>query len=294
MRKTGLILNPYSGKSIKGKIHLIEEALKKANLETVIYETQSEGHATEIARYLEEKKDIEFIIVSGGDGTINEVINGLVNFQKPLAIIPAGSANVLAHELGIKDCWDTIKSILSHNILDAHVGIIENAEKTRKFILMAGIGFDGEVVKNVSFKGNAFLKKLTFIKEGIKNIFLTDKSLIEIVSDKINITCNTAIVFKARRYGGGFVIAKDVSLEKPYFQVIMINKNLGFNLLKILFSIILDKSLPPDVLSYSMDMLEIKGEKAVQIDGEFFGYTPAKIFIFNKKLKLFSNRLFSL
>jgi len=289
MRKAALILNPYSGKSIKKKIHLVEKTLKNVNVETIIYETQSEGHAMEITKELEEKKEIEFIIVSGGDGTINEVVNGLVNFQKPLAIIPSGSANVLAHELGIKDYRDTIRSILSGNILEAYVGVIENSEKKRKFILMAGVGFDGEVVKNVNFKGSAFIKKLTFIKEGIKNIFFTDKDLIEIVTDKINITCSTAIVCKASKYGGGFVIAKNVSLEKPFFQVIMISKNSVFNLLKMLFSVVLKKPLPSNVLSYTMDKLEIKGNKAVQIDGEFFGFTPAKIFIFHKKLKLFSN-----
>ncbi len=294
MRKAGLILNPYSGKSIKKKIKVVEKALRKVNVETIIYETQSKGHATDIAREFEEKKEIEFIIVSGGDGTINEVVNGLVNFQKPLAIIPSGSANVLAHELGIKDYRDTVKSILSGSILEAHIGVIENFEKTRKFILMAGVGFDGEVVKNVSFKGKAFIKKLVFIKEGIKNVFLTDKGQIEVVADKINAACSSAIVCKASKYGGGFVIAKDISLEKPYFQVIMISKNSGLALLKMLFSVVLKKPLPGDVLSYKMDKLEIKGNKAVQIDGEFFGYTPAKIYIFNKKLKLFSIRQFSL
>lgn len=289
MKNVGIILNPVSGKASKKSIETFVKELKKLEFGVNIYETKRQNHAKEIAKEIEKDEKIDYIVISGGDGTINEAINGLEKFLKPIGVIPSGSANVLSYELGIKSFHDTLTAIKSNKTISANLGLIESDGISRKFLLMVGIGFDGEVVKNINFKGSALLKKVIFIKEGIKQFFKRERKIFQIVADDKKINCFDAIVCKARRYGGNFLLAKDVAIDKDYFQLIAFIKDSRLIFLKVFLSVLLNQPIPFEVASLNVRNLEIFGKNPIQIDGEFFGYTPAKISIYEKSLKIFAN-----
>lgn len=288
MRASALIINPLAGSSSKKKIEDFINQLNEHGIKVVTFSTEYSGHATALAGELEKREDIEFIIVAGGDGTINEIINGFEKYNKPLAIIPFGSANVLACEFGIKSIKDSLSAILNNNLVDCYLGKIINREKTKKFILMAGIGFDGYVVSNVRFKGSAFIKKLLFVLEGIKRFLKKDKKMMEIITCDKKITCYHSIICKASKYGGNFRIAKKDIIKEPIFEVIAITQNSKILLIKFLFSVLFNLTYPLEVINFLADKLEIKGEKPIQIDGEFFGYAPCSISVDSKTLKIFT------
>jgi len=146
--KLNLVVNPVAGNNAFRSLDRIKELLQqKTFLSTFI--TEKHGDAFEFAKGL---KKTDRIVVAGGDGTINEVINGLLSSEDPetkeipVSIIPIGTANVLAKELGIPEDIDgAIHRLLSGSARKISLGRINS----RYFSLMAGIGFDGETVMGV-------------------------------------------------------------------------------------------------------------------------------------------------
>src|ERR1700722_10233994 len=156
-----LIYNPTSGGRRHRRFQEIEEAvriLKEAGITVELAPTAEGGHAKEIARLAVEQHR-EMVIACGGDGTINEIINGLAGSQVPMALLPAGTANILAKELGIP--WDipqAAKLIPEGVIRRIALGVATRAggngdgysaampEEGRYFLSVGGAGPDGAIV----------------------------------------------------------------------------------------------------------------------------------------------------
>lgn len=290
MKNCCLIFNPYSGKHSKSKIDFFISAMEKLGYKVDLKATKGINDATVLAKEAEKDPNYHLIVISGGDGTINEAINGFNTFTKPVSIIPLGSANVLACELGIYSVKDTINAIRAGKIIDAYVSQITNENSKRKFLLFAGVGFDGSIVEKIRFKGNALIKKLIFVVTGIKELLKKDKILLNVVINEEEIECYHILCCRTKKYAGNFIIANEAGLEKPYFQILCIKENSLIGFFKLFIYVLLKKGMPAsNVYEFKANKLEIKGKKPVQIDGEFFGYAPVKISLTDKKAKLFSN-----
>src|SRR5712692_2648367 len=146
-----LIHNPRAGSG--GRRQLLEEArriLAAGGIETELADTGAPGHATELAQGAG-TSGRELVIVCGGDGTLNEVVNGLAaspnGHRVPLALLPAGTANVLAKELELS--WDIPKAaeqLARGEVREIALGLatpLEQPEKARYFLSVAGAGPDG-------------------------------------------------------------------------------------------------------------------------------------------------------
>src|SRR3989338_8602348 len=157
-RRILLIYNPHacSGKSI---VHLpdILELFKHHGVQIDVQETNAQGDAIQIAHHARSKYPL--IVAVGGDGTINEVINGVVGSKKQpiLGIIQLGTENVLAQELGIPlDPAEACERILKGTARSLDLGKATIKNKKRYFIITAGVGFDAHVANSI----NPALKKL--------------------------------------------------------------------------------------------------------------------------------------
>ena len=164
MKKICIIFNPKAGSSKLAKLNKIIAELNKNNIVT-LFETTAAGDATNIARTESARFDI--VVAAGGDGTINEVVNG-IDPGTPLAIIPMGTANIVAIEAGISNNSKAICAAINQGkTKKAYVSTINN----KKFILMAGIGYDAKVVNNINPKLKKIFGKLIFAIEGLKQFF---------------------------------------------------------------------------------------------------------------------------
>ena len=161
-----VILNPNSRRFVFSKLQ--KNLSKFLTNHTIIYKkTDYPSHATKILSELN-FKDYDFIICVGGDGTINEVINGM-NLMKttPLAIIPFGTANVLSYELGINSSFNrSLKTIKENRILKSYFGIAGS----KKFLSMLGVGFDAYVISKIDLKLKKRYGKLIYFYETIKSL----------------------------------------------------------------------------------------------------------------------------
>ncbi len=161
----------------------VKIVLRKHSVPYKAYETTFEGHATELARTLSSLPEEKVhIVILGGDGTINEVINGIVDFSKvKLGVIPIGSGNDFARNLRIKgSAEEIIMDILSHEtgtMLDLGVVTWNDRKHRRLFTISSGIGFDAMVGKRAmtsrikKFFNSIHLGKLTYTVITLQTIF---------------------------------------------------------------------------------------------------------------------------
>ena len=236
MKKICIIYNSNISLFNKFLLNRIVKILKKdSHVET--FATERIGHATLLCRVHIKKFDI--IVAAGGDGTINEVINGMDD-KTLLGIIPLGTANIGAYEANInKNPSKVAQIILSGKIKKIHIQEANN----RKFFLMTGVGYDASIVETV--QSNLLLKKilgklLFFIISIAKLIFFKKYELKILANNKIYLA-NWVIVTNAKHYGGSFQLTKDTNIfEKKLITYLFINLS-RFDVIKNLLKIIKKK-----------------------------------------------------
>lgn len=212
------IINPYSGTNKNGVSvsDLIEQEIDRKKYIPHLKFTEYAGHATEIAKKAVDKK-VSFVVAVGGDGTVNEVAKSLINSSTTLGILPKGSGNGLARELGLPmNHKDAIHKINEQKSLKIDVGYINEIP----FFCTAGIGFDAKCA-DVFAKGGSKRGLWNYIKTGF-NEFWNYKPL------KIAFAGNDIEVFSmtfanARQFGNNAYIAPQAHIDDGFLDCIIIH-----------------------------------------------------------------------
>jgi diacylglycerol kinase family enzyme len=226
----------------------------------------------------------ELIVVAGGDGTINEAAEGMAGSQVPLAVLPGGTANVLAMEMklggNLERAAERMPDLKPRRISVGHL-TCDGGRVSRNFLLMAGIGLDAHVVYNV----NAGLKSKTGkFAYWVAGWSLLGKKLaefdVEIAGQKRR--CSFALLSKVRNYGGDFEIAREVTLMDDQFEVVLFEGGTSTVYVKYFAGMALNKLAGMSgVTVIRADHVRI-GEPSdqrayIQIDGELAGRLPAEL-----------------
>ena len=274
MKKICIIFNPKAGSSKLAKLNKIIAELNKNNTVT-LFETTAAGDATNIART--ESANFDILVAAGGDGTINEVVNG-INPNTPLAIIPMGTANIVAIEAGISNNSKAIcAAIKQGKTKRAYVSTINN----KKFILMAGIGYDAKVVNNINPKLKKVFGKLIFALEGLKQFFKLKEFNITITSNNQTHHANWVLITNAKYYAGPHSITKRTNIFNENLVCYLfqdLNKlSFLYNLFLIIFFGDLSKSKKIKTIQSNSFDINSDNKTPIQCDGEPFGHLPATI-----------------
>lgn len=218
-RRILIIFNPAAGSARRPRFEDIVATLKAASCHVDVVETMGPGHAETLARAIT-PGSYDVVAACGGDGTVNEVINGLEGKDIALGIIPLGTANVLAEEIGLVRTTEKIAAALAEGpIRTVHVGRANG----RRFTMMAGIGFDAVVVSRVSLKLKKWLGPLAYVWESIKQAAQYGFQRHEVTIDGVSYHPVSMVACKGRRYGGPFIAAPDASLGEDKFHVVLMN-----------------------------------------------------------------------
>jgi YegS/Rv2252/BmrU family lipid kinase len=242
--------------------------------------TQRPGDATEIAARAARNGSSE-VIVSGGDGTINEAIQGLAGTKARLAIIPRGTGNVLAHELGLPlDDEQAVKIVAEGKSRQIYLGLAidETTGASRHFILMAGIGLDASVVRRVQPSLKKRIGKGAFWISGLSHLATWNPRpfILDINGD--NYTSTFAAIGKAAKYGGDLAITPGARLDQPDFEICIIDTRSRLRYLHLL-SQAMRNGMPrnsPEVKFITAVNVRAHGDAQVQIDGELIGHLPMR------------------
>lgn len=227
-----LIYNPTSGGRRHRRFAEIERAvriLKDAGVSTEIAPTTGRGTAIRIARQAVEQRR-GMVIACGGDGTNNEIINGLAGSQVPMALLPAGTANILAKELGIP--WDiphAARLIPGGIVRRIALGLAIPADgnhsaevprEGRYFLCVAGAGPDGAIVNAVheGLKKSAGI--LAYWAEGARQLVRYDFPEMRVRSAGQERNASIIVVGRTVNYGGPFKITTGANLFEDSFELL--------------------------------------------------------------------------
>lgn len=216
-RRILAVFNPAAGRRRRSRFDRVIAAAREAGCRVTEMETTSPGHAEAIARDVS-SDDFDIIAAAGGDGTVNEVVNGLQGKSLAIGIIPLGTANVLADEIGLGRSPAVIAQTLARGtIRPVHVGSVNG----RRFVMMAGAGFDADVVRGVSVALKKRLGALAYVWQAAVQAFKKSPPPCEILIDGQPYTAASVVVCNGRRYGGPFIAAPDASLADDRFHVVL-------------------------------------------------------------------------
>jgi YegS/Rv2252/BmrU family lipid kinase len=273
-----LIINPVSGGYAGRKLGRITAAFAAGGLDAEVLLTQSAADAELFARRICAERKDPLIIVGGGDGTINQVLNGVVPGEATLGVLPLGTANVLARELGIHSLEDAVQRVLRRVTRPLTTGLLEAEGVRRRFLLMAGIGVDGSIVAGVRDTEKRLFGKGAYLLAAARLMFGWEQDRLQVVADGRRIDCHSVIVCNAARYGGSFRLAPGADLFTPEFRVVCVTGDRRKDYLRLARAVIEGKVTEcRGVELISAREVKVAGTSAVQVDGDFCCHAPVRI-----------------
>ena len=283
-----IIGNPNSGRAeSRGYLERCAQILRSSGLGVEVLNTERPDHATKLAS----SADASLVVAAGGDGTINEVINGLAR-KATLAILPLGTANVLARELGLPlDVERACERILRGHRARIDLGVATNREGVeRRFACMAGIGFDAKVVGAVTPRMKRYLRGLAFALTAFKVLVKEDFPSMRLIHGDTTHVTRFAIVANAHHYGGDLRAASDPDLlTSGELQVVLVGRVSGLLRPDVLGSLLARRPLDRSMRFFRATELRACAPGAhvpVQIDGEVWGSLPMSFHVEPRTLEV--------
>jgi diacylglycerol kinase (ATP) len=297
VRDALLIVNPTAGGGRRAK-HLDEarRIFRKSGIETELQNTAAPGEATVMARRAVDESR-QLVIVCGGDGTVNEVVNGLACSQVPLAVLPAGTANVLAKELRLPWNLPRAAELIAHapyRRIALGLAIPDKASgEPRYFLSVAGAGADGALVSAVRPEIKRQAGILAYWQEGLRQLTRYDFPLFrtQMAGNAINIDASLVIVGRTKHYGGPFKITTEADLLQPEFELAFVTTRSAWRYIAYLPLIWAGKLRGARyVRFFKTNSLQCASNSAsqvqIQVDGEPAGRLPVEFRIVPDALTL--------
>jgi diacylglycerol kinase (ATP) len=298
-RKILLIANPLAGRGSTRARALrtarFYELLKARGVGCEIAFTAAPGDATRVAR---EAAGAGFreVVVSGGDGTINEALQGLVGTGARLGVWPAGTANVLARELAlplnVEGAAEVVARGASRRIY-AGCAVWEETGERRYFLLMAGIGLDASVVERVRPRLKRRVGEAAFWVSGLSHLAAWRPRPFEIEVGGRTVPATFAAVGKAAHYGGELGITPRARVDVPDFEICAVDSASRLRYLRLLSHAMRRGGVPDGTAGVHFlraTRARATGDANVQVDGELFGRLPMTFEIVSDPVEVIAPR----
>ena len=274
-----LIFNPESGRSRRQRSQQIFAAQREIERQGIAVRAQGTtraGEATELARNAIQA-GAELIIVCGGDGTINEVVCGMARSQVPLAVLPAGTANVLAREIGLPLSIPAAARAL----VDCHPRRLAlGCASSRYFLLMAGVGFDAGVVRRVDARHKRRLGMATYIFQALRQALFEAPASFVISGKDWQCRATFACISKTQHYGP-IKMVREADLFSDSLHIYCFQSQNRFRYFRYALALLSGNLRElPDISYFAASEVCCKadtGRVFLQVDGEFAGQLPCCI-----------------
>jgi YegS/Rv2252/BmrU family lipid kinase len=287
MNDTVVILNPAACGDRAKRLRTRIEAIAGTS---VICATSKSGEAETLARHAV-AEGYEKIVAAGGDGTIHEVVNGLAGTNASLGLLPMGTVNVFAMELGLPLhdlalCWDIIRNGKTR-LVD-----LPNANG-KHFVQLGGVGLDAQVVKETSIAFKRSFGPLSYLISAAQIAARTPPKLSIQSEDTSCAEGSFILVGNGRLYGGPFPFFKHAVIDDGRFDVVVF-KQLGYlEIVKYLQDVVFSSDIrAPEIEYFQTRHLRIESEQEVpvELDGELIGNCPVEFRVQQKALRVLTPR----
>lgn len=302
-RPAVLIANPKAG---GGCLHLLEKAVRRFETRDIPIElrlTGRRGDAWRWARGLARRGD-GLVVVAGGDGTVNEAINGVARSETALGILPVGSYNVFAPEAGVpcrvEPACDLIARRAIERVplgridLDVECADLIDGGPTIKgyyFLMMAGVGFDADVTRRVSLPLKDVIGGAAYVVSGLAALPRFNPPPLEVeLDDGERIPARHVVVSNIRSYAGRFQLAPDADLRAPELVASLFQGAGRLDMARYAAAVVTGRHRRlSDFVTRRVHRLTIhvpRGEAHAQVDGDWVGRAPARVSVVRDALRL--------
>lgn len=278
-----LILNPVSGQlDYEKSKEKIVAYLDQIGRTYEIRETQGEGDAF---RWTKEAVGFDLVIVGGGDGTIMEGLSGMIKNRKPipLAQLPMGTANLLARSLAIPTKLENALDLALEQGLVAKLDVGYLPEYDRYFAIVAGSGWDANMIQDADREMKNKLGFFAYIVSGFRHLFDLRRSRVRIKADEkeyLFLAHTVMVINIGEIYGTGLAIGKSVSPHDGKLDLAVAMSHTAWGFIKLLFRILFGRFTgSPDLKYLSASHLKVEAHPPLklEIDGEPIGETPFEV-----------------
>jgi diacylglycerol kinase (ATP) len=281
---TIVILNPTAGSP--EHIRSWQERIESLVGDCPVRITSHSGEAEALTRRAVEE-GFTRIVAAGGDGTVSQVANGLVGSDATLGVLPMGSVNVFAMELGLpllnlQRCWEIIE--------DGNVRLIDLPSANGKhFVQLAGIGLDAQVVKETSLAFKRSFGPLSYLISAAQ-IAARQPPKLFIESKHSPVEEGSFILIgNGRLYGGPFPFFKHAVIDDGLFDVVVFTRLGYLEIIKYLQDVVFSSDIKvPEIEYFQTTELRITSEQDVplELDGELAGNCPVDFRIRKRALRV--------
>lgn len=289
-----IIFNPTAGQRRRQRLERALAILRQVGQEFAVMETSHTGHAEALAR-AGAAKGCGLVVAAGGDGTIAEVAAGLAGHAAVLGVLPLGTANVFAWELGIPVRPDAAARLLTEGEPRlVHPGEALFTDRTlRLFVQMLGAGFDAAVVANLDLGLKQRIGRGAYVWQAMRELGRYRFPPLRVVFEDGEARASSVIVSKGRLYAGRHLLAPAAEIARPGFQVALFHGS--GPMAAAAYGAALPLNLLPRMPGLTLrhaSWLRIEGEAvAVQADGDPAGRLPVEVRVADAPLRVMLPRL---
>ena len=285
VKRALLILNP-TARGAPPREWLREGIDALDGWEATISQTESAGHAIELARDAA-ANGMDAVVACGGDGTVNEVANGLAGSQTAMAVVRGGTANVWSKEIKLpRKPADAVRLLSTgeRRVVDlgrAVYGGGADGESKRYFLLMAGIGFDASIVRQASGALKRRLGAAAYLLQGARSVFSHRAVAVELLVDGAPLSASLywLLVGNTRSYAGLISLTHQAAADDGRLDFCLLEQGGLPRIAWLLPWVLLRRHHQRAHVQYrSVESLEVRtAGLPVQVDGEYLTETPIRI-----------------
>lgn len=285
-RRILIIFNPSAGRGRRPakRLRRVVVELERLGCISVVRRTRAPGDAERLAH--EADPSFDLIVAAGGDGTVNEVVNGLSGSPRPLAVLPLGTGNVLANEIGLPRRAREIAALIAgatpRPIWPGRVG-------HRLFVAMVGVGFDADVISRLDDGLRRRIGKLAYAWPILACLWCYRRREFVVRAEGSTFRAASAVIAKGRYYAGRFSLAPEARIADPTLHAVLFRRAGRLAALRYLAAIafgVLHRLPDVSVFTARTVLLDSAEPSVVEADGEIVGRLPVLVQIPEKPLLL--------
>jgi YegS/Rv2252/BmrU family lipid kinase len=292
-KKLHLIVNPAAGQP-KPILRIVNDVLHKHDFDWNVSVTNTDGSGARLAKEAVQA-GADLVAVCGGDGTVKDVINGLMAGDVPLAILPGGTGNALAHELNIPMDLEKAVSLIvdGHKLRGIDIGKTVSEERSKQpgyFTLRASVGLQTSIVESATREEKDRFGNLAYVIASLKSLADSNSKpeLFQITVDGEEIEGQglTCMVTNSASVGGpsSFRFASDVDPSDGILNVFVFDTSFGSIIEAVSSAINSERS--SFTQHWAGREITVRGRRPVVLDGEDFGNAPISVTVMPQAVRI--------
>lgn len=279
-RRFALVYNATAGVARPRLLDRVLKSMKDSGCEVFQLATRSAEEAIAQVHDLASRRGADAVIAAGGDGTFRAVATGAAGTSLPVGVIPLGTGNVVAHEIGVKRGAGFLANVLqSGNVIEARGGLVNG----QPFFLMAGAGFDGAIVSKLNYRTKRVFGRMAYTAPVLKTL-ATGPVPFDAQIDGRTYLASWVIITNAARYGGAFRLTGETALGVDGLIAVVVEAPSRLRLVEVSMALglgrLIDVATRPKhvtVLPCHSARLGFTTAVATEIDGDASGITSMAI-----------------